>query len=95
MTTIQDKPILEGAMAQSYEHRFEASCKTAVYLLNWGCEEDGNGSINWVGPLIIFLGLVLTGVGNCFYWMFGVSYLDNNSKHEKSPMMLGITYTFR
>ena len=59
------------------------------------CGEDGNGSINWVGPLIIFLGLVLTGVGNCFYWMFGVSYLDNNSKHEKSPMMLGITYTFR
>ena len=59
------------------------------------CGVDGKGSVDWVGLIFLFLGIVLTGVGNCCFWTFGVAYLDDNVRHENSPQMLGITYTFR
>lgn len=45
--------------------------------------------------LLIFVGIVLTGVGNCLFFTFGMSYLDDNTSHEHSPVMLAITFTFR
>ena len=45
--------------------------------------------------MLVFFGVVLTGVGNCCYYMFGVPYLDDNTKHENAPFMLGAVYTFR
>ena len=45
--------------------------------------------------MLVFFGVVLTGVGNCCYYMFGVPYLDDNTKHENAPFMLGAIYTFR
>ena len=60
------------------------------------CGEDGSGgSMDWTGVILIFFGIVLTGIGNCSLWTFGTPYLDDNVSHENSPQMLGISYTFR
>ena len=43
----------------------------------------------------MFIGVLLTGVGNCAFYSFGVAYLDDNTSHENSPLMLSIIYCFR
>ena len=63
--------------------------------LDGSCGEDGGRNVDWAGLLLVFFGVVLTGVGNCCYYMFGVPYLDDNTKHENAPFMLGAVYTFR
>ena len=63
--------------------------------LDSSCGDDGGRSVDWSGLLLVFFGVVLTGVGNCCYYMFGVPYLDDNTKHENAPFMLGAVYTFR
>ncbi len=63
--------------------------------LESSCDGDGNRRVDWAGLIFIFLGIVLTGVGNCCFYTFGVAYLDDNTSHENSPIMLSITYTFR
>ena len=59
------------------------------------CHEDGTKVVDWLGLLVIFFGIVLTGIGNSCFYSFGVAYLDDNMSHENSPAILGITYTFR
>ena len=63
--------------------------------LDSSCGDDGGRNVDWAGLLLVFFGVVLTGVGNCCYYMFGVPYLDDNTKHENAPFMLGAVYTFR
>ncbi len=60
-----------------------------------GCNEEGGRQVDVGGLVLIFAGIVLTGVGNCAFYTFGLAYLDDNTSHENSPIMLGITYTFR
>lgn len=59
------------------------------------CDEDGNRRIDWAGLVIIFIAILLTGVGNCAFHSFGVAYLDDNTSHKNSPVMLALTFTFR
>ena len=59
------------------------------------CDEDGHRNVNWSGIVLMFIGVLLTGVGNCCFYSFGVAYLDDNTSHENSPIMLSITYTLR
>lgn len=59
------------------------------------CDDQGNRVVDWAGLALIFGGILLTGVGNCLFYSFGVAYLDDNTSHENSPTMLGLTYTFR
>ena len=63
--------------------------------LDKSCDESGKRVVDWAGLFIVFFGIVLTGVGNCAFYTFGVAYLDDNTSHENSPILLGITYTFR
>ncbi|TRY69950.1 hypothetical protein TCAL_04473 [Tigriopus californicus] len=63
--------------------------------LEGSCDAEGNRNIDLVGLIIVFIGIVLTGIGNCVFWSFGIAYLDDNSGHGNSPIMLSITYTFR
>ena len=59
------------------------------------CDDDGNRKIDWFGLVFMFIGVLLTGVGNCAFYTFGVAYLDDNTSHDNSPFMLSITYCFR
>ena len=63
--------------------------------LEGACDGEGGRKVDWLGLIIVFIGIVLTGIGNCVFWSFGVAYLDDNTSHENSPIMLSITYTFR
>ena len=65
------------------------------FSLENSCDESGKRKVNWGALIVIFFGIVLTGIGNCAFYSFGVAYLDDNSSHENSPIMLGILYTFR
>jgi hypothetical protein len=59
------------------------------------CDEDGNRRVDWSGLIVMFIGILLTGVGNCCFYSFGVAYLDDNTSHNNSPIMLSLVYTFR
>ena len=59
------------------------------------CDSEGNRKIDWSGLVVIFIGILLTGIGNCAFYSFGVAYLDDNTSHKNSPIMLSLTYTFR
>ena len=36
--------------------------------------------------IFMFIGVLLTGVGNCAFYTFGVAYLDDNTSHDNSPL---------
>ena len=55
----------------------------------------GNRKIDVAGLVIIFAGILLTGIGNCAFYTFGVAYLDDNTSHNNSPIMLAMVYCFR
>merc|ERR1719244_2275084 len=59
------------------------------------CADDGSRIIDWLGLVIVFLGIALTGVGNSLFWCFGLVYLDDNSGKGNSPFMLSMTFVFR
>ena len=59
------------------------------------CDDEGNRKVDFVGLALIFFGIVLTGVGNCFFYTFGLTYLDDNTSHESSPIWLSITFMFK
>ena len=59
------------------------------------CDEDGNRKVDFVGLSLIFVGIFLTGVGSCFYYTFGLPYLDDNTSHENAPMWLGFIFVFK
>jgi len=72
-------------------------CDSEVHLnsLSGNCNDDGSRRVDWVGLVFVFIGIGLTGIGNCLFYSFGVVYLDDNSGKENSPFMLGLTFTFR
>ena len=59
------------------------------------CDEGGHRKTDWGGLALVFFGIVLTGVGNCFFHTFGVPYLDDNMTHDTAPMWLSVMYVFR
>ncbi len=58
--------------------------------LEHSCDEEGNRRVDVGGLVVVFIGIVLTGVGNCGFYTFGLAYLDDNTSHENSPIMLAI-----
>ncbi len=85
--TLPSRPTLDNSgLCGSEEH---------PNSLEGGCDASGHRQVDVAGLVLIFLGIVLTGVGNCVFYTFGLAYLDDNTSHENSPIMLGITYTFR
>ena len=59
------------------------------------CDEEGNRKVDWMGLSLIFFGIFLTGVGNCFYYTFGLTYLDDNMSHERAPIWLALIFVFK
>merc|ERR1719348_1433975 len=78
-------------------HSSEGLCKSDVHLnsLEGACNEDGSRVIDWVGLVIVFTGIALTGVGNSLFWCFGMVYLDDNSSKKNSPFFLSLTFVFK
>ena len=72
-------------------------CGSTVHVnsLEGVCAEDGSRVVDWLGLVIVFLGIALTGVGNSLFWCFGMVYLDDNSGKENSPFMLSLTFVFK
>ena len=48
-----------------------------------------------MGLGLIFSGIFLTGVGNCFYYTFGLTYLDDNTSNERAPIWLALVFVFK
>ena len=60
-------------------------CQTEKVGRSDQCTE-GQGSRDWLGVSIIFLGIFLSGFGISFYYSFGLPYVDDNSEKDKSPL---------
>ena len=43
--------------------------------LEKSCDDSGNRRVDWFGLIIVFLGIVFTGVGNSVFYSFGIAYL--------------------
>lgn len=55
-----------------------------------GMQEDCVRSEPYVTPLLlIFLSQFVLGIGNSLYYSLGQTYLDDNVKKTKTPMLLG------
>jgi len=86
MARFNQKDLSSGLCgAENHPNSLEDSCDA----------ETGERVVDWGSLVLVFAGIVLTGVGNCAFYTFGLAYLDDNTSHENSPIMLGITYTFR
>ena len=72
-------------------------CGSSVHKnsLEGACAQDGSRIVDWLGLVIVFLGIALTGVGNSLFWCFGMVYLDDNSGKGNSPFMLSLTFVFK
>lgn len=44
------------------------------------------GGKDFVGLILVFLGIFLNGIGISFYYSFGLPYVDDNSEKSKSPL---------
>jgi hypothetical protein len=43
--------------------------------LEKSCDDTGKRRVDWSGLTFVFLGIVLTGVGNSVFYSFGIAYL--------------------
>ncbi|XP_065221762.1 solute carrier organic anion transporter family member 74D-like [Planococcus citri] len=55
--------------------------------------ETANG--NFVAPVILFIAQFISGLGGTLYHTLGVSYMDDNVKRSKTPLLLSFTYFIR
>jgi len=69
--------------------------KLHINSLEGACNTDGSRKVDWIGLIIMFSGVALTGVGGSLYWCFGMVYLDDNMGKANSPFMLSLTFTAR
>ena len=47
--------------------------------LEKSCDDSGHRRVDWFGLTFVFLGIVLTGVGNSVFYSFGIAYLVSSS----------------
>lgn len=55
------------------------------------CDEE----FSYVPLFLIFLSQFILGIGNTLYYSLGPTYIDDNSKLHKTPLMLSISYALR
>lgn len=64
------------------------------------CSEDSTpkdcnaGDYSALPPVLIFLSQFILGIGTTLYYSLGQTYIDDNTKKTKTPMILGINILF-
>lgn len=53
------------------------------------CASEGG---DFLPQFIFFTAQVLFGIGESIYYVFGLAYLDDNSKRSQTPMMISVSY---
>ena len=56
------------------------------------CKNDEN---NFIPPAILFIAQVVSGVGYTLYYSVGVSYMDDNIKKSKTPILICFSFFLR
>lgn len=57
------------------------------------CDEEEFFSENSLLPVIlVFVSQFILGIGNTLYYSLGNTYMDDNTKKKKTPMLLGSYY---
>ncbi|XP_073992064.1 organic anion transporting polypeptide 33Ea isoform X2 [Rhodnius prolixus] len=65
------------------------------------CSEDSTpkdcnaGDYSALPPVLIFLSQFILGIGTTLYYSLGQTYIDDNTKKTKTPMILGLTLALR
>ena len=57
---------------------FEPLCQADFDSMPSTCDEDGHRKVDKFGLVIIFIGILLTGIGNSAFYTFGVAYLGRD-----------------
>ena len=57
------------------------------------CDEES--SKDWLGISIVFVGILLIGIGNSAIISLGTPYLDDNTGKKSSPMALSLGFSAR
>lgn len=91
----QDKLAFKAAYGDANSTVKVAFCGSNDTILEGTCDSEGNRVVDWSGLIVLYIGILLTGIGNCAFYSFGVAYLDDNTSHDNSPIMLALTFTFR
>ncbi|XP_023302200.2 solute carrier organic anion transporter family member 74D [Lucilia cuprina] len=55
--------------------------------------EEGEG--NFAPQVVLFLAQFISGIGGSLYYTLGVSYMDDNIKKSKTPVLLSLSYFLR
>lgn len=59
-------------------------------------EHECDDEMESVVPLyLIFLSQFVLGIGNTLYFALGQTYLDDNTKKHKTPLLLSYAFAFR
>ena len=74
------------------ESESEGTCSVAEGAKN-DCI-DGS-SKDWLGIIIVFIGIVLIGIGNACILSLGIPYIDDNSQKNGSPLSLSLGFAAR
>uniref|UniRef100_A0A1B6C2D4 Solute carrier organic anion transporter family member n=1 Tax=Clastoptera arizonana TaxID=38151 RepID=A0A1B6C2D4_9HEMI len=56
---------------------------------------DTGGEFSNVPPLLIFFSQFVLGIGTTLYYSLGQTYIDDNAKKTKTPLLLGMTLSLR
>lgn len=61
--------------------------------LEESCGEES--AKDWIGISIVFIGILLIGIGNAAIISLGTPYLDDNTGKKSSPMALSLGFSAR
>lgn len=57
--------------------------------------DDCDEIFSYLPLFLIFMSQFVLGIGNTLYYALGQSYLDDNTHHKQTPLMLGYAFAMR
>ena len=69
-----------------------ASCRITDHVK---ADCDKESPKDWLGISIVFIGILLMGIGNAAIISLGTPYLDDNTGKRNSPMALSLGFSAR
>uniref|UniRef100_A0A1B6HKW4 Solute carrier organic anion transporter family member n=1 Tax=Homalodisca liturata TaxID=320908 RepID=A0A1B6HKW4_9HEMI len=90
------------ALTKEYTHAFNSSViskeQTALCLrgeeTSSKCEQGG-GEFTHIPALLVFFSQFVLGIGTTLYYALGQTYMDDNTKKSKTPLLLSLTLSLR
>ncbi|XP_049306701.1 solute carrier organic anion transporter family member 4A1 [Bactrocera dorsalis] len=73
----------------------EKQGRKTLCRLNGGGAECEIGEGNLAPQLVLFVAQFISGIGGSLYYTLGVSYMDDNTKKSRTPVLLSLSYFLR